>query len=102
MLKAFHDQSVHHGLEQNELLARSKCYWPKMMEDIQNWIRQCDRCVLAKKCQVRPPLGNLLASRPLEVVAMDFTVLEKARDGRENVLVLIDVSFKIHNSSPHP
>lgn len=40
---------------------------------------------------VKPLITNLLAFRPLDIVAMDFTLLEKSSDGRENVLVITDV-----------
>ena len=36
----------------------------------------------------------LLASRPLEVLAIDFTKLEPASDHRDNVLVMTDVFTK--------
>lgn len=36
-------------------------------------------------------MGNLLATKPLEILAVDFTVLEPAADGGENVLLLIDI-----------
>ncbi|XP_067308989.1 uncharacterized protein [Pseudorasbora parva] len=39
-------------------------------------------------------MKSFLASRPLEVVAVDFTLLEPATDGRENVLVVTDVFTK--------
>ena len=39
-------------------------------------------------------LGSVQASRPLEVVAMDFTTLDMASNGTENVLVLTDVFTK--------
>lgn len=39
-------------------------------------------------------MGRLVATRPLEVLAMDFTVLERSSDGRDNVLVLTDVFTK--------
>ena len=43
---------------------------------------------------VKTPLGHLTATRPLQIVAMDYTVLEPSSDGRENVLVLTDVFTK--------
>lgn len=39
-------------------------------------------------------MGSLTAKRPLEVLAMDFTVLERSNSGIENVLVLTDVFTK--------
>ncbi|KAL6485918.1 hypothetical protein MHYP_G00053100 [Metynnis hypsauchen] len=37
---------------------------------------------------------QLLRSRPLEVIAVDFTLLEPSTDGRENVLIVTDVFTK--------
>jgi len=64
-----------------------------MQADVKQWISNCKRCVIAKGTYlpVKTPMGSILATRPLEVMAMDFTVLEPATDGRENVLVLTDV-----------
>ena len=39
-------------------------------------------------------MGNLIATQPLEVLAIDFTLLEPSSDGRENVLVMTDVFIK--------
>ncbi len=44
--------------------------------------------------KVRPPIVNSLAYRPLEILAIDFTVMEPSTDGRENVLVMTDVFTK--------
>ena len=37
---------------------------------------------------------HILASKPLEIVAMDFTLLEKSTSGLEDVLVVTDVFFQ--------
>ena len=50
--------------------------------------------------RVRPPMGSLLATKPLEILAMDFTVLEPATDRRENVLVMTDVFPKFTYAIP--
>ena len=39
-------------------------------------------------------MGHLLASKPRQVLAIDFTLLEPSQDGRENVLVMTDVFSK--------
>jgi len=36
-------------------------------------------------------MGSLLETKPLEILAIDFTILELAADGKENVLVMTDV-----------
>ncbi len=51
--------------------------------------QKCQRCILRKRPQpkIHPPMKPFLASRPLEVVAVDYTVLEPTSDGRENLLI---------------
>ena len=44
--------------------------------------------------------SHLLASRPLEILAVDFAKFETASDGRENVLVLTDVFSKFTQAIP--
>ena len=39
-------------------------------------------------------MGHLTASKPNDILAMDFTVLEPASDGRENILIMTDVFSK--------
>jgi transposase InsO family protein len=45
-------------------------------------------------------MDHLLASEPNQIVAMEFTVLEKASDDRENVLVMTDVFSKFTVAIP--
>lgn len=45
-------------------------------------------------------MDHLLASMPNELLAMDFNILEKASDGRENVLVITDVFSKFKVAVP--
>lgn len=77
-------------------LLRQRCFWVGMYEDVETWVKKCQRCILTKMPQpkIHAPVTAFLASRPLEVVAIDFTVLEPASDGRENVLVVTDVFSK--------
>ena len=42
----------------------------------------------------------MIAYNPLEILAIDFTLLEKAADGRENVLVLTDIFTKYTQAIP--
>lgn len=50
--------------------------------------------------KARIPMGSIIATKPREVPAMDFTQLEPASDGRENVLVLTDVFTKFTVAIP--
>ncbi len=102
VLKNVHDQMGHQGIERTLALLRQRCFWGGMYEDVEQWVKQCQCCALAKMPQpkIKAPWASFLASRPLEVVAVDFTTLEPATDGRENVLVVTDVFTKFSQVFP--
>lgn len=95
-LEMLHQEHGHQGIERTSDLVRQRCYWPRMFTDIKQWVQQCERCQVAKDSAPGPHsyMGHLLASRPNEILAVDFTVLEPTRDGIENVLVMTDVFTK--------
>ena len=92
-MESLHDQMGHQGIERTQNLVRKRCYWPRMMAEVEEWCNACDRCTLAKMPtpRIRTSMSSFLATKPLEILAIDFTVLEPASDGRENVLVMTDV-----------
>ena len=96
VLENLHDDVGHQGIPRTEALVRERCYWLGIHNYVKDWINNCERCVKSKMphVPVRTPLGHLTATRPLQIVAMDYTVLEPSSDGRENVLVLTDVFTK--------
>lgn len=57
---------------------------------------QCKSCVMGKEEGVRAKnrLGTAEASKPWQVLAMDFTLVDPAWDGKENVLIVTDVFSK--------
>ena len=102
VLQDLHDGMGHQGMERTEALVRQRCYWPGMQKDIQNWISNCKRCAVAKppQRQIRTPMESITASRPLEMLTTDFTLMETASNGLENVLVLTDVFTKFSVAVP--
>lgn len=102
VLHSVHNDHGHQGTERTLQLLRSRCFWPSMGQDVEKWCHQCQRCTLGKAIQpkVRPYWGTLQASQPNEILAIDFTVLEPASDGRENVLVMTDIFTKYTQAVP--
>lgn len=66
-----------------------------MHAEVKCWVSKCEQCVVAKNS-----MNSIIATKPLEVLATDFTQLEPASDGRENVLVLTDVFIKFTVAIP--
>lgn len=96
ILTELHDKLGHQGIERTLALVRKRFYWPNLSQDVVKWCTQCERCVIAKAPmpKINPPIENFLASRPFDVVAIDYTKLEPSSDGRENVLVMTDIYSK--------
>ena len=101
-LKGVHDECGHQGSERTEQLVRERCWWPGLHDYVKKYLSECERCVVAKGpyLPVKTPMTSIIATKPLEVLAMDFTQLEPASDGRENVLVLTDVFTKFTVAVP--
>ena len=91
ILHHLHDQMGHQGAQKTLLLIQARSFWPFMSKDVERYCQQCERCLLAKsgkKIHVHPSMANLLAKKPLEVLAIDFTLLEPASNGMDNVLII--------------
>ena len=94
VLHATHDNMGHQAFEKTLQLVQARCWWPGMSKDVEDYCKQCRRCVVSKAKKVKSTMGTLLAKRPLEVLAIDFTLLEPSSSGIENALVLTDVFTK--------
>lgn len=96
VLKEVHQGHGHQGVERTLEHLRQRCYWPGMSAEVAQWCQACERCQVAKESQPTPHtfMGHLLASRPNEILAIDFNVLEPSWKGMEDVLVMTDVFSK--------
>ena len=101
VLEAVHDSTGHPASEKTLALARKRCYWPNMAKDIELYCQKCERCTHAKAGKpIISTQGSLLAKRPLEILAIDFTLLEPSSRGLENVLVMTDAFTKFTQAVP--
>ncbi|PIK56258.1 hypothetical protein BSL78_06841 [Apostichopus japonicus] len=101
VLSLCHDNTGHQGTKRTLSLVRSRCYWPRLQQDVVEHCQLCDRCTRAKNPpKIREPLKFIQSSRPNEILAIDFTILEKDARGKENVLVMTDVFSKFTRAIP--
>ncbi len=102
VLTCLHDDHGHQGMERTARLVRTRCYWPGMYRYVEDWCRKCQRCTLSKvvRPKVRTFMGHLMADRPLDILAIDFTLLEPSSSGMENVLIMTDVFSKFTQAIP--
>ncbi len=77
VLRSLHDDMGHLGIDRTLDLVRSRFFWPKMSQAVEERVKTCERCVRRKTPPERAaPLVNIQTSRPLELVCIDFLSLE--------------------------
>ena len=96
LLQLAHDLHGHQGAERTCKILRRRCFWPRMMDDVVQHCLKCQRCQPARKPmqKVFTPNGHLVATQPLEIVAVDFLKLDVSSGGVENVLMMTDIFTK--------
>ena len=64
---------------------------------INSWVQSCEMGKTADVPYVEPsPIqGSLVANNPLDMVCMNFTKMDPSRNGKENVLVIINWSLNL-------
>lgn len=101
-MESVHDKYGHQGIEKTYSLLQSRVYWIGMKRDVVDYCKSCKICLISKKPVIgrQTDLQSVIAEAPLEILAMDFTFLEKSSSGFENVLVLTDVFTKFTLAVP--
>ena len=101
VLQQLHQGHRHQGVERTTDLVRQRCYWPDLYQDVKDWCQNCEICTLAKPVHpaVRTSMSHL-ESRPNQILAIYFSLLERSRDGREQVLIMTDVFSKFTQPVP--
>lgn len=101
VLRSVHDDLGHQAVEKTTVLTQGRCYWPGMVRDIAEYCAKCEQCTLAKAGkELHSTVSFLTASKPFEILAIDFTVLKRRSSGIKNVLVLTDVFIKFTQAIP--
>ena len=87
-----HQKMGHLGCEKVLDLARRRFFWPHMAGDIDFYIRKKCPCVARKKPNEgeRAPLVPIQATKPFEIVQIDYVKVDKAKGGYEYILVVTD------------
>ena len=93
-MEACHDNMGHLGIERTASLLRDRFYWPSMVEDIEIHIRSCPRCLRFKTQPEKAELNPIVATRPMELVHIDYLTIEAPENSRSskdiNILIITD------------
>ena len=91
IMEFLHNKMGHPGRDRTTSLIAERFYWPRMRNDIQSWIEDCDRCTKFKTpTNQRAELVSIRTSFPLELVCMDYLTIEPCKGGVQNILVMTD------------
>ena len=87
-----HQNMGHLGSERTFALAKQRVFWPGMLLDIEEFVRERCPCIARKKPSVKQyaPMQSIITSAPLELLAVDYVHLENSSAGHEYILVITD------------
>ena len=84
----------HLGIERTTTLLRDHFYWPSILEDIEKHIKSCPQCLRFKTQHEKAELNPMIATRPLQLVHIDYLTIEPPLNSRSskdvNILIITD------------
>ena len=94
-LNGVHPDAGHQGQHRTLALAEEHFWWPKMIEDCQASVKDCQHCQIFEGAVVKAPLYPIKVYAPLKLVHVDFTSIEMMMElnqlpSVQNVLVITD------------
>ncbi len=91
VLCSLHDDSGHLGVERTAELLKDRFYWPRMSQHVEQYVKNCGRCIARKTLPKKvAPLNHITSSGPFDLVCIDFLSIEPDSRGIGNVLVVTD------------
>jgi hypothetical protein len=93
----------HFGIDKTIYMVKSSYFWPKMNNEVKNFIEWYTICQQAKGMIANQGLYQPLPipSRPYESISMDFVMgLPKTKQGCDSVFVIVDRFNKMDHFVP--
>ena len=95
VLNMLHDRSGHQGVDRLCKLFQRRFYYSGYFKFIGDYVQGCPVCLCKKgHNSANSQMGRVHASRPFEVLSMDFLKLDQSKHGYQKVLVVMDVFTK--------
>jgi integrase-like protein len=106
ILHDHHDAPIagHQGIERTYASIHRLFYWPRMNNDVRDYVKSCDSCQRIKASQ-QAPAGLLqplpIPKQPWDQVSMDFIVqLPTTKAGFDAIVVFVDTFSKMIHLAP--
>ncbi|XP_037827126.1 uncharacterized protein LOC119615120, partial [Lucilia sericata] len=92
--------SAHGGMSKTIELLRRNFFWPGMVRDVKNYVRDCETCKVTKSPNfvMKPPMGNQVTSvRPFQRLYIDLLgPYPRSKTGFIGLLIVLDHFSKFH------
>ena len=93
-LEVCHDNVGHLGIERMLSLLCGRFYWPNMAQDVEIYVKSCPRCLRFKRLPERANLTSIEATRPMDLVHIDYLTIEAPKNSKSlkdvNILIVTD------------
>ncbi|GBC11726.1 protein NYNRIN-like [Rhizophagus irregularis DAOM 181602=DAOM 197198] len=90
-----HELSAHFGIKAIQDKIRGKYWWNKMMKDIENYVKSCDRCQRRNKPQGKNELSPISVKTPFYQIGIDFVgPLPATKKRNRYIIVAMDYFTK--------
>ena len=102
-MELLHNKWLHQAVKHMLELLQEQSYLSTLFQDVSNWVKQCKQCQTAKGPYVdpNPSQGSIVANDPIILLCIDFMKLDPNKDGKEDVLVMMDAFSKFSVASHH-
>ena len=99
LLQLWHDGQGHQGIVRTIALCLEQFYWHTT-----KYVKDCPQFQTAKGDYTEPNTipGIIIAHNPVDLMCIDFTKVEPSKDGKENILVLVDAFAKFSQAFVTP
>jgi hypothetical protein len=86
------------GVGKTMAILKRYCYWPKMNENVSQYVRGCSLCATSKTIKKKLGLYTPLPvpSHPWEIISMDFVVrLPMSKKNHDYLYVVVDCFIRM-------
>ena len=90
---ALHDDFGHLGMEKMLGLLKDRFFWPKMSEDVRQYIRTCERCIRFKQPVEEAEMKPILCTYPMELVQIEFLTVGHPESKKQISLMVVTDHF---------
>ena len=92
-IMALHDDFGHLGIEETLGLLKNRFFWPKMSEDVRQYIRTCGRCIRFKQPVEKAEIKPILCTYLMELVHIDFLTVGRPESEKQISLMVVTDHF---------